>query len=664
MNVRLDQNAALSSHFYQQTLVDTISLPIVIVGSDMQVKFANTAALIFFADNVAETPIGKPCHLLMFGHDKSCPQPGRRCPLVECRETGGTVKTEIKFEKNDEFAQYYEVIATALYSENGEFLGIVELFSDITDWKLFEKWLKAVQKDSENLVRDRTAKLLESNKRLRREVLERQNTELALLRAKRRSELLYRVIPSAIYTVDLEKRITSWNDKAEVLTGYSREEVVGKKCSIFAVFPCTEKCGMFSEDIVKPVVGRECIIQRKDGQRRVIAKNGDFLLDDEGQVVGAVESFEDITDIKKVEEQLVSEHDKLKGMLAALHQSMHILGANYVIEYQNEEAKAALGDQFGENCFRVYRDRSTPCDDCLMQKAIETQTIQHRELLLAGNRSYDQSYTPFMDIDDQAKVLVLLRDITEEKLLQAETLRAVQLASVGQLAAGVAHEINNPINGIINYAQIIQDEAAGNQVLANISDKIIREGERVAGIVSNLLSFARQKEDKLEEIDIGGVIQDAVELLRYQMAKNCITLEMDIPDILPPVRGHHQRLQQVFLNFFSNARFALNQRFPGKDPGKKISITAEVSSRQQKDFVRIVFADRGTGIKEGMVDKIFEPFYSSKTHGEGTGLGLSISREIIIKHGGRLYAESKEGEYTRMIVELPVYEGKEDSQTE
>ncbi|HER63192.1 MAG TPA: PAS domain S-box protein, partial [Desulfobacteraceae bacterium] len=194
-------------------------------------------------------------------------------------------------------------------------------------------------------------------------------------------------------TVDLNRRITSWNDKAEALTGFSREEIVGKSCSVFAMFPCTEQCGMYSDFIAKPIVGRECIIRTKDGQRRTISKNGDFLLDDDGNVIGAVESFEDITDIKKVEEQLISEHDKLKGMLAAMRQSMHILGPDYIIEYQNDEAKAAFGDRYGEQCYRVYRDREAPCEECLMQAAIDTESIQRFELVMGDHTYYDQSYT-------------------------------------------------------------------------------------------------------------------------------------------------------------------------------------------------------------------------------------------------------------------------------
>ena len=179
--------------------------------------------------------------------------------------------------------------------------------------------------------------------------------------------------------------------------------------------------------------------------------------------------------------------------------------------------------------------------------------------------------------------------------MRAETMRAVQLASVGKLAAGVAHEINNPINGIINYAQIIKDEAGESEVLYDISSKIIMEGERVANIVSNLLSFARQQDETFSKVIIRDVIQDATDLIKHQLTKNCVLIEMDLPEELPPILGHYQQLQQVFLNLFGNARFALNQKFSGKDPDKKIIITGKkvvFNEILDRDLERLFSASR------------------------------------------------------------------------
>jgi len=640
---------------FLESLVNAVSLPILVIGTDRRIKFSNPAAEILFSRKEDECCFGEYCYRFMYGYESECSNHGKECILTECQETGGTVRTEFRMDLKDDFPRFYEIFATSLYGDNGTEIGIVEIFYDISDWKLFEKWLKAAQQDSDNLLKERTANLLEINKKLRQQVHERIRAEMALLRAKKRSELLYRVIPSAIFTTDTDKNVTSWNDKAKAVTGYTRRDIIGRPCSIFAMEPCTEKCGVFSDDVKKPIVGRECMIMTKDGQKRIISKNADYLLDDDGNIIGGVESFEDITDIKQVEEALSSERDKLKGMISAMGQGMHILNRDYVFEFQNDVAVRSFGNQKGKMCFRVYRGLEEPCENCLMKTAIETGVIQRTELVFSNNRHYELSYTPFRDVDGQKKVLILQRDVTEEKIMHAEAMRAAQLASVGKLAAGVAHEINNPINGIINYAQIIQDESEDNELLAEISDKIIREGERVANIVSNLLSFARQHDQELHEVHIAEVVKASVDLINHQLTKNSIILQVERLVDMPPILGHFQQLQQVFLNLFNNARYALNQRYSGKDPQKKIIISAEVKARDGREYVQVTFRDMGTGIPQNLLDKIFEPFFSSKTDGEGTGLGLSISRDIITKHNGYLEVDTEPGSHTAMIIGLPVF---------
>ena len=638
-----------------QSLVDAISLPIIVIGNEKRIIYSNPAADITFAQKENKCCYGEYCFRFLFGYDCECTQHGRECILTKCREIGGTVRTDFRLDLKNDLPRFFEIFAAPLHDENGTELGIVAIFYDISDWKLFEKWLKAAQEDSDNLLKENTAELLEINKKLRQQVDERIRAEMALITAKKRSELLYRVIPSAIFTVDPERNITSWNDKAKTVTGFSRRDIIGKPCSIFAMEPCTDSCGVFSENTQKPIVAKECYIRTKDGRRRVISKNADYLLDDNGKIIGGVESFEDITDIKKVEEELSIERDKLKGMISAMEQGMHILNDDFTFEFQNDVAINSFGDQIGGFCYKVYRDLDAPCEECLMKEAIEKNTIQRTELVFSNKRYYELSYTPFSDVDGRKKVLILHRDITEEKIMHAEAMRAAQLASVGQLAAGVAHEINNPINGIINYAQIIQDELGENEMLSEISEKIIREGERVANIVSNLLSFARQHDEEFHEVKIAEVVAASVDLINHQLTKNSIILKIGPLEDLPPVKGHFQQLQQIFLNMFNNARYALNKRYSGKNKNKMIIVSGSVVQRYGREYVQITFKDMGTGISQNLVNKIFEPFFSTKRDGEGTGLGLSISKDIITKHHGYLEVDSDPNNYTAMIIGLPPF---------
>jgi PAS domain S-box-containing protein len=512
-------------------------------------------------------------------------------------------------------------------------------------------------KELEHRVALRTADLVESNDALLREIEERRRVEAELRQAKEDAELVYRLIPSVMFTVDTQQRITSWNDKAEEVTGYSREEIIGRKCDFFALKPCTSGCGLFSKRVAKPIVGRECEIRTRSGRVLTISKNADLLRNVAGEVIGGIESFEDVTDRIEVAKMLRTERDKLLGMLAALGHGMHILNGEFGIEYQNQVLVEHFGDKIGHKCYQVYKQLDEPCEICRMHRAIQTGRIQRTELLMANDRYYEQSYAPFRDADGKTKALILLRDITEEKAFQAEAMRAGQLAAIGELAAGVAHEINNPINGIINYAQILLDEQEANKPAAEILTRVIREGERISGIVSNLLSFARQGGQEIGEVSVPQVIDDSVALVKNQLLKDGIQIAISQGQELPLVRANAQQLQQVFLNLLSNARYALNQRYAGRHECKKIRIGSQVVALDGSPYVRIAVTDYGTGIPGEIIDHIFKPFYSRKKPGEGTGLGLSISHGLIMNFDGFLWVNSKVNEYTTMTVDLPALSG-------
>ncbi|NTV15130.1 MAG: DUF3365 domain-containing protein [Desulfobulbaceae bacterium] len=253
--------------------------------------------------------------------------------------------------------------------------------------------------------------------------------------------------------------------------------------------------------------------------------------------------------------------------------------------------------------------------------------------------------------------IAIVRDITEEKIRKAESLRAGKLAAIGELAAGVAHEINNPINGMINYAQILQDELSvdGNTEQSDILKRIIKEGDRVAVIVRNLLAFARQRDEDVGDISLKVILADCISLVKHQLSKEGIMPAIEVPDDLPSLRGNPQQLQQVFLNILSNARYALNQKFPGLDPQKRIEIKSQVVNFGDSNIIiRTTVTDYGCGISPKAIDHVFDSMFSTKPAGEGTGLGLSISRDLVQAHHGFIHVESRLDDHTTVTIDLPV----------
>jgi PAS domain S-box-containing protein len=245
-------------------------------------------------------------------------------------------------------------------------------------------------------------------------------------------------------------------------------------------------------------------------------------------------------------------------------------------------------------------------------------------------------------------------DISERKKAEAEAMRAARLASIGELAAGVAHEINNPINSIINYAQIIAGQTDRDAPQYPMAEEIKQEGWRIAFIVKGLLSFARDTKGRKIPVAARNIVSAALTLTSAIMRKEAITVRLAVPDDLPAVLCNAQELQQVVLNIIGNARYALQEKYPHAHDDKVLEIIGETVKNDTGPAVRLIFRDHGTGIPASALHRVHEPFFTTKPGSLGTGLGLSISSRIVADHGGRLTIDSKEGSYTEVTVELPV----------
>jgi PAS domain S-box-containing protein len=262
-------------------------------------------------------------------------------------------------------------------------------------------------------------------------------------------------------------------------------------------------------------------------------------------------------------------------------------------------------------------------------------------------------FTASVIFNDEGKfegIVCVAQDIT----MQTETLRAGHLASIGELAAGVAHEINNPINSIINFAQIMIDEVKKGHIPAEeIPELMIKEGDRVASIVSSLLSFARESQKEKKPIDARDVLDEVLTLTETQIIKDGINLTIDFPKGLNKILADFQQVEQVFLNIINNARYALNQKHSKAHPKKNFVIHGAEETIDDTHYLELTFLDYGTGIPPTIIDKIYNPFFSTKPSGIGTGLGLAISHGIITDHGGKLIFKSSYGEHTKVTVLLP-----------
>jgi PAS domain S-box-containing protein len=259
-----------------------------------------------------------------------------------------------------------------------------------------------------------------------------------------------------------------------------------------------------------------------------------------------------------------------------------------------------------------------------------------------------------IEIAGESCMLSIARDISERRQLEQQNLRSAQLASVGQLAAGVAHEINNPINGVINYAQLLLNRTVTSKTSDEILALIIKEGDRIAEIVKELLFFSRDSNDQFCWVTVDDLMKSVLTLTGKYIERHGIRIETELQAGLPPLTIIPQKIEQVLINLMSNARHALDQRFPESHPDKRLLLRAHRVQIGSADFCRLVVRDQGIGMSAALLQKIEQPFFTTKPAGEGTGLGMSICREIMTQHRGTMDIESIEGEYTEIRIDLPI----------
>jgi signal transduction histidine kinase len=262
---------------------------------------------------------------------------------------------------------------------------------------------------------------------------------------------------------------------------------------------------------------------------------------------------------------------------------------------------------------------------------------------------YEIHWVP-LDMDMYLHFVV---DVTDRLIAENQIRESEKMRSIALLASGVAHEINNPISGIMGYAELTLDTVGADHPVAGFAREIIQETRRVADIVKNLLRFARQEENDQSPASVRDMIEGTLTLVRTLLRHSRVILEVDIPEKLPPIRCRIQQIQQVLMNLLTNARDALNEKYPEHHPDKKILITARPLEENAATWVRITIEDHGTGIPTEIQTRIFETFFTTKSRDKGTGLGLSISTDIIKGHHGRITFDSKPGQYSRFHIDLP-----------
>lgn len=356
-------------------------------------------------------------------------------------------------------------------------------------------------------------------------------------------------------------------------------------------------------------------------------------------------------------QELLEGRNTLQALIDGIPHPIYTISDDWKLVVVNKSKADQLGTTpealSGRICFRVFYNRQQPCEHCTVALTLKEKAEQHWPVRWLGDdhlpREWEVSAYPIPGKQaSSARAVLVWQDKTEERRLENSLMQAGKLAAIGQLAAGVAHEINNPLTAINANAQMLKMVMPVEDENFESVDLIVRAGERAAKVVRGLLDFARQEQYSFTTGEIGESIQEALDLVNYQLQSANVNVTKEFEPAMPLIVASWEHLKSVWLNLLLNARDALLHT-----NGER---RLEVMARANKDgqTVQVVMHDNGKGMTSAETLHIFEPFYTTKGPGQGTGLGLATCHRIIEQHGGEISVASKVGEGTTFLITLPV----------
>jgi PAS domain S-box-containing protein len=527
------------------------------------------------------------------------------------------------------------------------------------------------------------------------DITERRRSEELLRRSEERFRVLLERAPEAVIVHDIEtEKVVEANPKAEKLFGCSREDLIENGVTRFYMDfqPDGRACAesIFNHRVLA-LAGEEVVFERVIrnalGKKRVCEVRLAGLPSLDKHLIRA--SWIDVTQRKRAEKELRMSMERFQGLFLHAPIGMMLLDEISIIIDVNSAAEHVLSVQkstcIGKSFLEMLSDEAVTrfvkeglgTGQCHFQ-GLSASTLNGKELFLKSS----------IMIIQKNLFLLFVEDITEQERLKELMVQNEKMMSVGGLAAGMAHEINNPLSGILQSLQVITNRLESD-IPANIeaarasgcSMESIREyinrrsikpmldivGEtarRAAQIVRNMLDFSRKNDSTIAQVNVNNLLDKSIELFGtdYDIKKKYdfrnINVERDYETTLPQITGSASKIEQVFINILHNAVQAMVDRPDGEAQRKII-----LRTRKENSFVRIEIEDNGPGMGEDIRHKIFEPFFTTKPVGVGTGLGLSVAYFIITNnHGGTIEVESQPGKGTRFTIRLPYTQGDRNSE--
>jgi PAS domain S-box-containing protein len=485
---------------------------------------------------------------------------------------------------------------------------------------------------------------------IQRDVTERKKMVEAINLQKAYFQQLFDKSPDAILITDINGKIIQGNKGFEVLFGYSNKEIKGQSL-IELIVPeadAQEASDSYQRIADGEVIRKESVRRRKDGSLVDVSILA-YPIHSNGKLIGLYGIYSDITERKRAEEALRIAAEEWRETFDSITDAISIHDKDYKILRANKAFAEIFNmsprQLLNKHCYELHKGEK-PISGCPHQQTLATGKPAAAEFYEPHIKKYLlESTSPIFDKEGEVIGTVhITRDITERKQQNERLMMADRLASVGELAAGTAHELNNPLTSVIGFSQLLLEKDVPDDIREDLQ-LIHSEAKRAAKVTNNLLTFARKQAPVKQLNQINSIIEDVLKLRAYEHKANGIEVKKQLAPNLPEIMVDYFQMQQVFLNIIINAEYFMTEAH------KRGTLT--ITTKKQNDNVRISFADDGPGIPPENLSRLYDPFFTTKEAGKGTGLGLSICHGIVSEHGGQIYAKSQSGKGATISVELP-----------
>ncbi len=455
-------------------------------------------------------------------------------------------------------------------------------------------------------------------------------------------------VSDSIMIIDADYKITYINQAAQDLFGYTLEEARGNFLGLFDAKPPNEK---EKDDIKKIVAGGKVFSsigtkKCKDGRLIICDCRLSPLYDEESKLFAYLEVQRDITEKKEVEAKLQAQKKLIERILATMPEGVLVIDSTDRILLANEAFRKIFHTGKMSIANKSLNEIIPVSQLLKLYKAAKrgdkaNNTLEFRFQV----KNVEKRIACVITEMDGGRTLLTFSDVSQEREEEEKLYLTDRLASIGEMAAGLAHELNNPLTGVLALSQLLIGSDIPEEHKEDLQC-VYSEAKRAANIVKNVLLFARNNNYENGHASANEVVKDVLRLREYEEKVSNIIALTQLQENLPDIPIDKFQLQQVFLNIILNAEAAIKE---SNRPG-----TLTVTTERANNHINIHFKDDGCGIKKQVVPRIFDPFFTTKEIGKGTGLGLSICYGIIMKHGGKISLKTHPNQGTTFTVRMPV----------